>query len=419
MLILALQIAEIILQRLSGVFLNPFIKEGVFFAIDALMLPEKCAWSMFPVFDGIQLPSDSSQKSVSKVVLRCLCYAFDNGQPPITSEAGTCKLEKDSVQSLAKHIKTTYFAPQLCNSENGLTDILQNLRALSASVTDLMNMPISFNTSTQDEETFNRLLHQFMAKLNGREPVSTFEFIESGIVKSLVNYISSGQYLREKVNLHSASFDYYVIEKRFEVLARLFSPYSSFAEELPVSLLVRKLQSALSSLENFPVILSHSSKQRNWFAAVPNGRCMPHPCLRVRFVRGEGEMCLSDYSNDAVTVDPFSSLDSIEGFLLPKVRIERTKQIETAALAMDPMESVQLQSNVNPGAGRGESSDHMEPDSTSTDLTEIQVIIHESIVLPFSNTPLAPFPLIHYAVVKALRWCVFFSFPFCLFLILL
>lgn len=199
------------------------------------------------------------------------------------------------------------------------------------------------------------------------------------------------------------------------MLARLFSPYSSFAEELPVSLLVRKLQSALSSLENFPVILSHSSKQRNWFAAVPNGRCMPHPCLRVRFVRGEGEMCLSDYSNDAVTVDPFSSLDSIEGFLLPKVRIERTKQIETAALAMDPMESVQLQSNVNPGAGRGESSDHMEPDSTSTDLTEIQVIIHESIVLPFSNTPLAPFPLIHYAVVKALRWCVFFLFLFAFF----
>ncbi|KAJ9181624.1 hypothetical protein P3X46_009736 [Hevea brasiliensis] len=373
-LILALQIAEIILQKLSGVFLNSFMKEGVFFAIDALMIPEKCSQSIFPVFNGIQLPSDSSQKFVSKVVLRCLCYAFDAGQSPIASEAGTCKLEKDDVQSLAKHIKTTYFAPELCDSENGLTDILQNLRALSALLSDLMNMPVSSDASTHDEEKFYCLLHQVMEKLNGREPVSTFEFIESGIVKSLVNYISNGQYLREKVNFHGSSDHYYHIGKRFEVFARLFSSYSSLDEESPVSLLIRKLQSALSSLENFPVILSHSSKQRNWFATVPNGRCMPHPCLRVRFVRGEGEMCLCDYSDDVVTVDPFSSLDSIEGFLLPKVRIEKTNPIETAALAMDPMESVQLQipSNVNPGPGQGESSGRVEPDNMSTDLTEIQ-----------------------------------------------
>ncbi|KAJ9184255.1 hypothetical protein P3X46_004000 [Hevea brasiliensis] len=369
-LILALQIAEIILQKLSDVFLNTFIKEGVFFAIDALVIPEKCSCSMFPVFNGIQLPSDTSQKSVSKVVLRCLCYAFDTGLSPIASVSGTCQLEKDSVQSLAKYIKATYFAPELCDSENGLTDILQNLRSISASLCDLMNIPESVDASTQEEEKFYCILHQIMAKLNGREPVSTFEFIESGIVKSLVNYLSNGQYLSEKVKLHDRSDHYNIIEKRFQVFARLFSSNSSLAEELLVSLLVRKLQSALSSLENFPVILGQSYKQRNWFAAVPNGRCISHPCLRVRFMRGEGETCLCDYSDDAVTVDPYSSLDAVQEFLLPKVRIVRTKERETASQA--PMESVKFQitSNVNPG--QGESSGPMDPDSMSSDLIEMQ-----------------------------------------------
>ncbi|XP_065854953.1 E3 ubiquitin-protein ligase UPL4 [Euphorbia lathyris] len=370
-LILALQIAEIILQKLSDVFLNSFVKEGVFFAIDALMMPEKCSVSNFPVFDSIHLSSDSSQKSVSKVVLRCLCYAFDTGQSPISSETATCNLDKDSVQSLAKHIKTTYFVPELCDSENGLTDILQKLKSLSASLSDLKNFHVNAGASLQDEENFYCLLHQIMGKLNGKEPVSTFEFIESGIVKSLVDYISNGQYLREKVKFDGRCDQFYVVEKRFEVFARLFSSYSTLAEELPISIFVRKLQSALSSLENFPVILSHSSKQRNWFATVPNGHCTTHPCLRVRFLRGEGETCLSDYSDNAVTVDPFSSLDAIEGFLLPKVRLERTKQMETAAQDVQPMESIQL-STPNVNSSEGETSGPMQPDSAPNDMVEMQ-----------------------------------------------
>ncbi|EEF37151.1 ubiquitin protein ligase E3a, putative [Ricinus communis] len=371
-LILALQIAEVILQRFSDVFLNSFIKEGVFFAIDALMTPEKCSHSMFLSCNGIQLPPESSQKLASKAVLKCLCYAFDTGQSPISLETAACKIEKDSVQSLAEHISVTYFAPELCNSENGLTDILQKLRALSASLGDLMNMPVAVDASSQDEEKFDCLLRQIMETLNGRETVSTFEFIESGIVKSLVNYISNGQYLREKVELHDRRAHYHAVEKRFQVFARLFSSYSSLAGELPVSVLVRKLQSALSSLENFPVILTHLSKQRNWFATVPNGHCISHPCLKVRFLRGEGETCLSDYSDDAITVDPFSSLDAVEGFLLPRVRIERTKETEIAAQVVDPIESVSFQIPSNVNSGQDEVSGPRQPGSMSTDLPEIK-----------------------------------------------
>ena len=375
MLLVALQIAEMILQKLSDIFLNSFIKEGVFFAIDALLTQENCSQLMFPVFSGIQLSFDSSQKSASKEVLRCLCYAFATGQSPTASETGSCKLKKDSVHNLAKHIRTNYFAPNLCDSEKGVTDILQKLRTFSTTLSDLVNMTIGNDASAQHEERFYHILIQIMASLNGREPISTFEFIESGIVRSLLNYLSNGQYLGEKGKAQVGDGDFFVVEKRFEVFARLFlSSSEPHFVELPLLVLIQKLQSALSSLENFPVILSHGSKQRNSYAMIPNGRRAIHPCLKVRFVRGEGETCICAYSEDVQTVDPFSSLDAIEGFLWPKVSIKRNENINSPSCSKGQTESLPLDLPSNASTSPGENPDAMDPDSISTDLPNMQVI---------------------------------------------
>ncbi|KAL3569451.1 hypothetical protein D5086_029341 [Populus alba] len=321
-LMLALQITETILQKLPDVFVNSFIKEGVFFAIDGLLVPEKCSQLIFPVCNGIHLPLNSNQKSSSKVVMRCLCYAFDTGQSLSASETGTCKLEKDSIENLAKHIRISYFALESCDSEKGLTDILQKLRALSAELSDLMNMSVKIGSCTQDGEKCYSILCQIMEKLDGREPVSTFEFIESGIVKILVNCLFNGKYLREKVEPQST----------FEVFARLLSS-SDLSEESPLSALIQKLQGALSSLENFPVILSHASKYRSSFAIIPNGCCTSYPCLRV-------------------------------------FRIKGTEQIESAAQALEPAENVQFKSPSTANPSEGESSGLMEPDSMAFDLLD-------------------------------------------------
>ncbi|KAJ0088161.1 hypothetical protein Patl1_32033 [Pistacia atlantica] len=369
-LILALEIAEKILQKLSDTFLNSFVKEGVFFAIDALLTPEKCSQQLFPVFSGMQLCSSSSQKSSGREVLRCLCYAFDTGQSSTVSESGTCWHDKDSVHNLAQKIRTTYFSPELFGSEEGLTDILQNLKTFSAALSDLMNVPSSNDSPAQNEEKFYSILHQIMEKLNGTEPVSTFEFIESGIVKSLMNYLSNGLYNGE---LHGGYCNLSVVEKRFEVLARLFlSPSNIISEDFPLSVLIQKLQSALSSLENFPVILSHSFRQRNSFATVPFGRCIAHPCLRVRFVKGDGETCLSDFSEDLVTVDPFSSLDAIEGYLWPKVSVKGSKDVESDCQATDQMKSKSLSLPLDTKSIQGESSGPMEHENMCADLPPLK-----------------------------------------------
>ncbi|XVF07968.1 hypothetical protein REPUB_Repub06bG0184900 [Reevesia pubescens] len=368
LLMLALQIAEMILQKLSDVYLNSFIKEGVFFAIDALIMPEKCSQVMLPVFNGIQPSFDASQKSSARDVQRCLCYAFDTVP---SSSVPHCKLDKDTVCNLAKHIKTNYFASELFDSEKGTSDILQNLRTFSAALSNLINMPVLNDTPAAHEEKFYSILHQIMLKLNGREPVSTFEFIESGIVKSLMHFLSNGLYLRDNLEFSGIYDHLLVLEKRFEVFAKLFMSYSDIpVEDLPLSVLIQKLQSALSSLENFPVVPSHGFKQRNSYATVPNGRCVMYPCFRVRFVRGEGETCLSDCPEDVLAVDPFSSSDAIEGYLWPKVFTKKTENGESDAEALEQMENQHILVPLNANSSQGESSGFL--DSMSTELPEMQ-----------------------------------------------
>ncbi|XP_058771102.1 E3 ubiquitin-protein ligase UPL4 [Vicia villosa] len=317
MLLLALQIAEIILQNFSDIFLKLFIKEGVFFAIEALLKPERSSQLVYPVFSGIQMSLDSGQRSASREVLKCLCYTFSSAQSPTSSEARKCKLDKDSVHNLAEHIKAKYLAPELYDSEKGLTDILKNLRALS---NDLLSMSTDEGALAVHEEKINKVLDQIMDKLIGKEEVSTFEFIESGVAKALVNYLSLGHYMGENKRVHGVCGHNAVIEKRFEALAsvclRTFQPLSGHT---PLSVLIRNLLCALTSLEAFPIVLSNVQKMRNSFATVPNGCCIPYPCLKVRFVKGEKETYLSDCSEDFFTVDPFSSLHSIERYLWPKV----------------------------------------------------------------------------------------------------
>ncbi|KAA8516515.1 hypothetical protein F0562_016979 [Nyssa sinensis] len=371
-LILALQIADTILQKLSDVFLNLFVKEGVFFAVDALLTPEKCSQLMFPAFSGVQLSNDPSKKSAARDVLRCFCYAFDTDQSPLASVTGACKLENDSIDKLAKHIRTNYMSTESLDPEKGLTVILQKLKTLSAALSDLVSLNMNNDSSTQHEEEFYYILHQIMELLNGRDTISTFEFIESGIVKSLVNYLSNGQYLRKKAELTGAFSHHYFIEKRFEVFGILhLSSSDPSLENFPLSVLIQKLHSALSSVENFPVILSHTSKIRSSYATVPYGRCTSYPCLKVQFVRGEGEISLCDFSEDVHMVDPFSSLDAVEGYLWPKVSTNKTERIKSATRALGKMQCPPSQLPSDAGSTRDKSPDHMEFNSMSTDLPEM------------------------------------------------
>ncbi|XP_060201629.1 E3 ubiquitin-protein ligase UPL4 [Lycium barbarum] len=361
-LILALQIVDKLLEKLPHVFLNSFVKEGVLFAVNALLSREKCSQSLFSVSSD-----ESCQGSVPRAAVRCLCFASDAVQSPTGPEARTCKIEKETVQSLARHIRTSYFATDSTNPNFGITDVLQKLKTLSSTLTDLVHRFSSCMAPLQEKEDFYPVLHQIVSELSGNHPISTFEFIESGVVKSLVNYLSNGQYLgQKKVNGDGSVNQLYIVEKRFELFGRLLLyNFDPPLENSTFLALIRRLHSALCSAENFPVILSHASKLRNSYATIPYGRCTSYPCLKVQFVRGEGESSLGDYTESVVNVDPFLPLETIEGYLWPKVSRKKSEKLKEESPS-HASQDVSTSQGKNPGP--------MESDTTSTNAHETQEV---------------------------------------------
>uniref|UniRef100_M4EJ94 HECT-type E3 ubiquitin transferase n=1 Tax=Brassica campestris TaxID=3711 RepID=M4EJ94_BRACM len=340
--VVALQIAEVLLEKYRDAFLNSFIKEGVFFAIAALLTSDR-GQQINPVSGFIQ-------GSVPKEIVKCLCQSFEGS---VSSSSQTCKVGNDSVYILATRIKESFFGPEVFDSQKGLTDVLQNLKNLSAELNDLVTVPV--DAHVLHGERFFSIWNQIMARLKERESVSTFEFTESGVVKALANYLSNGLYER-KLNKGDPECDSLpLVGNRFEVFTRLLW---SDGEATP-SALIQKLQNSLSSLENYPIVLSQFLKQRNCFAAIPNGRCISYPVLRVRFAKAEGETCLRDYSPNFVTVDPLCYLDAVSQCLWPQVNLEPLNSVEAKDQAIE-CQSSQLQSTSI--SCQGESSSHMEID---------------------------------------------------------
>ncbi|KAF8096020.1 hypothetical protein N665_0319s0038 [Sinapis alba] len=340
--VVALQIAEALLEKYRDAFLNSFIKEGVFFAIASLLNSDRRQ----------QNPASGFiQGAVTKEIVKCLCQSFEGS---ISSSSQTCKIGNDSVYILATRIKESFFGPEVFDSQKGLTDVLQNLKNLSVELNDLMTVPI--DARVLHGQKFISIWNQIMERLNGRESVSTFEFTESGVVNALANYLSNGLYQRKLSKGDPECYSLPLVGNRFEVFTRLLWSDA----EATSSVLIQKLQDSLSSLENYPIVLSQFLKQRNCFAAVPNGRCTSYPVLRVRFVKAEGETCLRDYSQDFVTVDPLCYLGAVDQYIWPKVHLEPLNSVEAKDQAIE-CQSSQLQSTSI--SCQGESSSHMEIDS--------------------------------------------------------
>lgn len=315
-IVLALQIVDAIMLKLPHVFLNSFRREGVLFSIHALLAPDN-GLKLSPVFDDMRLENDG--KSACRDLHRCPCFAFDPVQSSKSPVNVTCKLHKEMVQDLASRIWIAYFEAESQNPEKGVTDALRRLRDLSSALKDLVNKSPENASSSHEEEQINTLLHQIMLKFNDRDSISTFEFVESGIITALVNYLSCESHLVGAENNNLTEL-LYTIEKRFEAFGQLLlSSADRSWEEFPIISLSRRLQCALSSVENFPIISSHTYMMRNSYATVPFGRRTSYPCLRVNFVKDKEENGLCDYDEGVVHVDPFLPLDTIEGYLWPRV----------------------------------------------------------------------------------------------------
>jgi E3 ubiquitin-protein ligase TRIP12 len=316
----SLKIIEILMQKLPDAYLGSFIKEGVVYAVEALLTQEDCSESTCLL--------DDMQQSVTQAVIRnkstCFCYAFDAHRSE-AAETRTCRIGNDNLFTFARHVKTTYFTKEVVSSEIGVTEILQKLKTCCAVLNETTDKS-SEQDNLQNEEYLSTILSEVMMELHGGETMTTFEFLESGLVKSLSNYLSNGKYLQAQENMSYSSDHFLAVVKRFQSFAWMsFSRMGQDWSDMLLTLLVRKLQNALTSLDNFPVIMSHNFKPRSNISDIPTRHSTIVPCIRVRFKKDEDETNLSSYDS-IVSVEILSSLHTIEEFLWPKVSTDMNSQ---------------------------------------------------------------------------------------------
>nr|CAD1817569.1 unnamed protein product [Ananas comosus var. bracteatus] len=324
-LFLTLRIVDTLMQKIPGVFLSSFIKEGVIYAIDTLSMQEKYPQTISEQYNDMQRSE------------RCLCYAFGLCKFP-SSERRTCRLNRETLFTLAKHLKTTYFTHEKVSSERVLTEVLQKLKTSCAVLNGTVDEHLKNNSCSQNEEFLSHTLDQLMRELCGGETMTTFEFVESGIVKSLVNYLSSGKYLHGDQSDCNSSDHFPAVLERIQNFAHIcLSKMDQGWQDMVLTLLVRKLHAALSSFENFPVILSYAFKPRNTITDIPVRRSTMNPCIRVQFVKEENEAGLSNYDN-IVSVEISSSLIAIEEYLWPRVSTN-----------MDKVQAISAEKDISPG----------------------------------------------------------------------
>ncbi|CAI9786403.1 unnamed protein product [Fraxinus pennsylvanica] len=277
-LVPALQIAEILMEKLPGIFSKMFVREGVVHAVDSLIIAGSTSTASMQPSSGEKDNDSIPGSSRSRRYRRRGSNSSSDVNPaedtkssaPNTIEIPTVNSSlRATVSSRAKDFKDKYFPSDLEAHETGVTDDLLRLKnlcsKLNAGIDDRKTKSKGKSKATgsqlsdyssSKEVYLVEVIAEILQELSRGDGVSTFEFIGSGAIASLLNYITCGYFSKDKsseVNL--PKLRQHAIRRCKSFVAIALPSGVDEKNEVPMNVLVRKLQEALSSLERFPLTL--------------------------------------------------------------------------------------------------------------------------------------------------------------------
>ncbi|XP_077221227.1 E3 ubiquitin-protein ligase UPL3-like [Tasmannia lanceolata] len=347
-LIPAIQITEILMEKLPGSFSKMFVREGVVHALDALILPDSSntvpAQALSVEKDKKSYPGTTTRSRRSRK--HTVCSSTDGnsleepksstpgsiGSPPTPLEVPVVNSSlRAAVSARAKTFRDKYFP---ADREVGVTDDILHLKDLCLKLNSSVEDPKTkvkakskasglhlTSSSANNEEHLVRVLSEMLSELGKGDGVSTFEFIGSGVVAALLNYFSCGTFSKERISEANLLKLRQQALRKFKLFITVALPASvKEGHGAPMTILVQKLQNALSSLERFPVVLSHSPRSSSGNARLSSGISSLSQLLKLRLCRAQSDRSLRDYSSNVVLIDPLASLAAVEKYLWPRVQ---------------------------------------------------------------------------------------------------
>eukprot|EP00250_Pteridium_aquilinum_P010869 c19685_g1_i1 orf=681-4355(+) len=307
--ITALQIADLLMQKLPDYFTKMFIKEGVLYTINT----QFCLY-----LANSSTSADRSRrrsKKVSNVPSESEYVKIEGSTPE--GDSGVTEPKKDLrsvAATLAQNFKETYFRS---NSGTSETAIFKKLKKLCAMLNgDARTKGKHGVAPSANDETMTAALVEILTELGKGNSVSTFEFVGCGIIEALLNYFSCGNLQNEKFS--PAELRQKAHERLHQFFVVATSCNSKSTEPLLI-MIVRKLQSALASLESFPMKLTRPPAGNNNAGRAMGLNALAYP-LKLQFCRKPEEKNLRDFPSTTVLVSPLTTLSSVEHYLWSHVR---------------------------------------------------------------------------------------------------
>ncbi|RZS14609.1 hypothetical protein BHM03_00046320, partial [Ensete ventricosum] len=357
LLIPALQIAEILMEKLPVTFSKMFVREGVMHAVDILISSDP---SLAPISEkdddalpGITWRSRRSRRCSGGLNTENSSVDDSKGSsseisvspPPSVEVPNANSSLRAAVSAHAKAFKDNYFPAGSGAAEAGLTEDLLCLKNLCSKLNSLVEVArsktkgkskalglCSFDVSFSNEEQLDEVIADILAELCKGDGVSTFEFIGSGVVLALLDYFTCGTFGREKISeANLPKLRQQALQRYKFFIATALPMELKEGNRTPMSLLVQKLQNSLSSLEHFPVVISHLSRSSSGSSRFSSGLGSLFQPFKLRLCRAEGEKSLRDYSSNVVLIDPLASLAAVEEFLWP--RVQRSDSVQKSSIS--------------------------------------------------------------------------------------
>lgn len=283
-----LHMAEVLMVKSDTTFRPYFLKEGVVNAVEHL-----AAHALVP-------PKPTPPPTRRSKAAKDESKSTNRDGKPVTALS-----LKDAVYERAQKLKVTYFTSS--DGEGMETEGQKAMKAVS-------------NLLAKDPSSVDRLF-ETLSKNN----ISVFELLSSGTVQLLTSFL-----LGLDLDSSVADHDEVRLQRMKAFIDSALAPGSG--NKPPVSVLISKLQSALSYVEAFPVVnsplargvpssrsLSRSFSSSAHANSLTSGlQALTHP-FKLRLVRHPLEKNLREYPANIVLIEPLASMAAIEDFLWPRV----------------------------------------------------------------------------------------------------
>ncbi|GBG69914.1 hypothetical protein CBR_g4741 [Chara braunii] len=361
----ALQIAEMLMQKLPEIFSKQFLKEGVVHALDVLIGSDQpvCSASLggapAAVTEQVTAAPLPRPRRGGRGSRRGLLNGeatpeepapslLPIGSPPPPVAGGEAILRgarsglRCAVLARAKKLKETHFTKEAGLADAGLTHSLCKLKELCARITGETvvdqkvrgkgkgKAPINGLSAPRNDEADLATAKEILGVLNEGEGVSTFEFVGSGVVGALLKFITCGGPGHDDLDEASRSHRRERMVERLKQFVAIALPTACNSsgkeqKEVPMAILVKKLQCALSSLERFPVLVSHTPRSSaGGGGSVTAGLNALTQPFKLRLCRASHDKVLRDYSSNIVLIEPLATLAAVEDFLWQRVKRHET-----------------------------------------------------------------------------------------------